>query len=92
MVTKLSLRITPNARANQLLAISENVVRLKIHAPAQDGKANAELIRFLGELLDCRKSQITIVSGATARDKIVELRNTEPNAVWQKLQQALDHR
>jgi uncharacterized protein len=48
-------------------------VRVKIQAPAQNGKANTALVRFLCELLDCRKSQIQIILGEKGRIKTVEI-------------------
>ena len=37
-----------------------------------DGKANAELVKFLSKKLGVGRGQIRIVCGETARDKLIE--------------------
>jgi uncharacterized protein YggU (UPF0235/DUF167 family) len=44
-----------------------------VAAPAVDGKANEALCRALADAFDVRRSAITIVRGATGRDKTVEV-------------------
>jgi uncharacterized protein (TIGR00251 family) len=70
---KLALKITPNAKCSELLGWEEGVLKLKIAAPAVDGKANAELVRFLAATLGVPKSQIVILKGETARNKLLEV-------------------
>lgn len=42
-------------------------------APPVDGEANAALVEALSELLGVRRRDVTIVSGLTARTKIVDV-------------------
>jgi uncharacterized protein len=88
MVTRLSVRVTPNAKTNQIIAISQGTIRVKVRAPAKGGKANAELIQFLSDLLRCRRSQIEIVQGETTRNKVLEIYNTNPEETWRQLKKA----
>ena len=85
MLTTLKVHVIPNARRSELSAISRDEIRLKVRAQAQDGKANAEVIRFLAELIDCQKSRIAIKRGAKARIKIIEIAGISREAVWGKL-------
>lgn len=48
-------------------------VRISVSSHPRKGKANAELLNFLSEWLEIKKSQIHIVSGARERCKIIEL-------------------
>jgi uncharacterized protein (TIGR00251 family) len=89
MRTTLKVRVIPNARRNELSAISQDEVRLKIQAPAQDGKANTEVIRFLAELIDCQKSRIAIKRGEKARNKTIEIAGISPEEVRRKLEIAV---
>jgi uncharacterized protein len=86
MVTRLKVRVTPNARSDQLVALSMDEVRMKIQAPAQDGKANTALVRLLSELLDCRKSQIQIIHGKKGRIKTIEIAGIDAPEVWRRLE------
>ena len=47
MTAVLRLKITPNAPANAVLGETDGVIRLKLQAPAVEGKANAALVAFL---------------------------------------------
>lgn len=46
---------------------------VKLKAPPVEGKANAELIRFLSEALHCPKRQIVLLRGETNRQKSLEI-------------------
>ena len=49
-------------------------LKLRVAAQPVDGKANAEAERFLAEWLGVRRSEVTVVQGATGRDKTVLVR------------------
>lgn len=69
----LSIKVKPNAKTTKVVRwLDEKTVEIAIHAPPKEGKANAELIRFLADRLDTPKSSIEIVSGQIARLKRVE--------------------
>jgi uncharacterized protein YggU (UPF0235/DUF167 family) len=51
-------------------------ITIKAHpraAPPAEGKATEECVRFLAELAGVARSRVRVVSGATARTKIVEV-------------------
>jgi uncharacterized protein (TIGR00251 family) len=68
----LSLKVKPNSRDNRLTRQGEILI-VKIHAPAQEGKANKELMLFLATALDIPKSRIRIISGHGSAFKRIEL-------------------
>lgn len=70
---KVALKITPNAKKSRFVGMQGGVLHVKIAAPAVDGRANAELVRFLAECLSVPRSRITILRGGMARIKLVEL-------------------
>jgi Uncharacterised ACR, YggU family COG1872 len=43
MLTTLKVRVIPNARRSEVSTIGLDEVRIKVHAPALEGKANAEV-------------------------------------------------
>jgi uncharacterized protein len=68
----LNLRISPGAKRSSMEgAYGEAALRLKVAAPPVDGKANAEAERFLAELLGIPRSHVTVVRGASSRDKVI---------------------
>jgi uncharacterized protein (TIGR00251 family) len=73
MLIRLKVRVIPNARKNEVVSWTEDEIRLKVKAPAVDGKANVALIEYLAELTDVPRSKIAIKAGEKARVKVVEL-------------------
>ena len=77
---RLDLRISPGARRSSIEGpYGESALKLKVAAPPVDGKANAEAERFLAELLDIPRSNVTVVRGASSRDKVVLVRGVGPS-------------
>jgi uncharacterized protein YggU (UPF0235/DUF167 family) len=60
------------------------VVRLA--APPAEGEANAALARFLGRALDVPPSSVTILRGASGREKLLRLAGLTAAAVRSRLQ------
>jgi|HubBroStandDraft_2_1064218.scaffolds.fasta_scaffold1285255_1 uncharacterized protein (TIGR00251 family) len=73
MLIRLKVRVIPNARKNEVAACTGDEIRLKVKAPAVDGKANAALIEYLSELANVPRSRIAIKAGEKARTKIIEI-------------------
>jgi uncharacterized protein (TIGR00251 family) len=73
----LSVHIHPNAKQNQMLGMQDGVLKLKIKAPAVEGKANQELCRYLAEYLHIPKSAITVLRGATSPHKVLEIKGLD---------------
>jgi uncharacterized protein (TIGR00251 family) len=71
------LRVTPNGRRSEVLDTTGDRLRLRLAAPAVDGKANDELARFLAELFGVRRSAVSIVAGQRAREKTVAIEGVQ---------------
>lgn len=75
---RLAVRLTPGAGRNiiegaETAADGECFLRARVTAVAEDGKANKALIALLAASLRQPKSAIAIVSGETARKKILRI-------------------
>ncbi len=75
---RLKLRVTPNAGRDVIegferLSDGTEVLRLRVAAVPDRGKANAAVVALLAKALHVPKSSITVVSGETARLKTVEI-------------------
>ena len=71
---RLPVRAVPNSRTSEILgwekdALAGRVLKVKIAAPAVDGKANAALVAFLAETLRLPKSKVSLEKGGTSRFK-----------------------
>jgi uncharacterized protein len=70
----LWLRLTPKGGRDALegvetLADGRSVVKARVRAAPEDGRANAALTQLLAKALHTSKSAVTLVSGETARLK-----------------------
>jgi uncharacterized protein len=69
---RLGVRVTPGAR-EETLAIADGRVLAKVRAKPEDGKATAAVLALLAQALDVPVSRVTLVRGATAREKLVQI-------------------
>jgi len=69
---KINVRVIPRARQNKI-TVEDEKLRLHITAAPVDGAANSAVIKALAEYFDVPKSQIKIVRGCAARDKVIEI-------------------
>lgn len=67
----LRVRVQPGARSTGITGVTEGELRLRLSAPATDGRANALLREFLAERLETAPSRVRIVRGAGSRSKTV---------------------
>ena len=74
---RIKLRGSPGANGTLIEgAYGGDALKLRVAAQPVDGKANAEGERFLAEWLGVRRSEVTVVQGATGRDKTVLVRGS----------------
>jgi len=74
---RLSLRVSPGARKSAVVGRYGERWKIRVAAPAESGKANDALIELLGKTLGVARSQLRLVTGASARDKIVEVKGID---------------
>ena len=75
---RLNLRVSPGAKHTSIAGTyGDGAIRLKVTAPPIDGKANAEVERFLSSLFGVPRSEVSITRGASSRDKVVVVRGLE---------------
>ena len=67
----LRVRVKPRAAKDALAGERDGALVVALKAPPVDGAANEALARFLGKALEVPPSAVRIVTGATARTKLV---------------------
>lgn len=71
MNASLWLRVIPNAKRNEVVGVHGDAIKIKIQAPAMDGKANAAVLAFIAEKLGISARKIALRAGEKSRDKTV---------------------
>ena len=69
----LELKTIPNAPRDQIAGWLGDALKVKVHAPALDGRANEALLEFLADELRLPKRAVTLVRGDKSRHKVVRL-------------------
>ncbi len=72
----LTIRLQPRASRDEIVGPHGDALKIRITAPPVEGQANAHLIRFLAAAFEVSRSQVSLVSGDTARSK--QLRVNSP--------------
>ena len=79
MTELLHLRVRPNAHETRVTGfLDDGAVKIDLKASAEDGKANAELVRFIAAHYKVPKENVRIVSGLTSRKKVVRITAPSP--------------
>jgi len=71
--TRLRVRVSPGARRTEIAGRHGDGWKVRVAAPPEDGRANEAVLRLLAAQLGLPRRAVTIVSGHTAREKVVEL-------------------
>jgi hypothetical protein len=70
---RLDLRVMPRAPRTEVGAMRDGRLVVRVTAPPVDDAANRAVIELLADVLDAPRGSIRLVSGATARNKTVEI-------------------
>ncbi len=84
-MTRIEVRVQPNARRSELAGFEDGVWRIRIAAPPVKGKANKELVEFLSDILGLSKSQLAIEKGMLSRRKVVSISGLTPEQVMEQM-------
>jgi uncharacterized protein (TIGR00251 family) len=69
----LTLHVQPGAKHTEVVGLHGAALKIRLAAPPVDGKANAELLRFLSEAFGVPQRAVTLVRGETSRRKTVTI-------------------
>lgn len=80
---RFSVKLTPKGGRNliegwRMDVGGKRVLKARVVAAPEDGKANVALVALIAEALDVRKSKVRIVTGAASRLKTVEVEAEGP--------------
>jgi uncharacterized protein (TIGR00251 family) len=88
VLTRVRLRVAPGATRAGVVGRHGDAWKVRVTAPAEGGRANDAVVRLLAETFKLPRSAVTLVSGHSARDKIVELAGIEPEDIDRRLSSA----
>jgi uncharacterized protein (TIGR00251 family) len=80
----LAVHAQPGAKASGIAGGHGDALRIRLAAPAVEGKANAELVRFLAQAFGVGRGSVTLLRGDTGRRKLlrIEAPRLRPDREW----------
>jgi uncharacterized protein len=87
-MTRLRLRVSPGAGRAAIVGRYGEGWKVRVTAPPEGGRANDAVLRLLADTLAVPRDTVTLVSGHSGRDKIVELAGLGPAVVERRLASA----
>ncbi|MBL9208122.1 MAG: DUF167 domain-containing protein [Opitutaceae bacterium] len=70
---RLAIKAIPNAGRDEIVGWLGDALKVKVRAPALDGRANDALCAFLAEALGLPRRAVTVASGEKSRQKCIEI-------------------
>jgi uncharacterized protein (TIGR00251 family) len=71
---RIAVQVMPNAKKTEVVGIIDDAIKIRLQAPALEGRANEALIRFLADVLNVSKSAVTLTHGQTNKRKLLEVK------------------
>ena len=70
---KLAIKAIPNAPRNAVAGWLGDALKVKVHAPALEGRANDELCEFIADQLGLPRRAVTVAFGDKSRQKLLAI-------------------
>jgi uncharacterized protein (TIGR00251 family) len=84
MECKIDIIVTPKS-SKSAIAVEERGIKVYLHSPPADGKANEECIALFSKRLNIPKSMISIERGETGRKKTLLLKGISLEEAMKKI-------
>jgi len=81
----LELKTIPNAPRDEVVGWLGSALKVKVHAPALDGRANDALLEFLAGRLQLPRRAVTLVRGDKSRQKLIRIAGLDLAGARQRL-------
>jgi uncharacterized protein (TIGR00251 family) len=81
----LAIKAIPNAPRTAIAGWLGDALKVKVHAPALEGRANENLCLFLAEKLGLPKRAVTLLQGEKSRQKVVRIDGLTAEETKQRL-------
>lgn len=84
----LAVKAVPNAPRHELVGWLGDALKIKVRAPALEGRANAALCEYLAEVLELPRRAVTVMHGETSRRKLVRIEGLTLTEVQTRLRES----
>lgn len=82
---RFAVRVKPRASRDAVGEVHEGALDVSVTAPPVDGEANAAVVRLLASRLGVGRAAVSVVAGASGKQKVVEVNGVDAEQVRQRL-------
>lgn len=69
----IAVHVQPGAKKSEIAGLHGDALKIRVAAPALEGKANAAVIALIAERTGVAKSKIRVLRGERSREKQIEI-------------------
>jgi uncharacterized protein (TIGR00251 family) len=80
-----SVKVVPRSSKTALAGVLGGMLKVKLAAAPEKGKANQSLIEFLADILGAKKNAVKITSGLTSPVKTIQIEGVSSEFLLKKL-------
>ena len=78
---RLGVRVTPRGGRDEIEGVRDGILQMRVSAAPADGAANAAVTRLIALALDVPPTSIRVISGASARRKVLAITGLSRSAL-----------
>ena len=82
---QINVHVQPGAKTTSCAGEHGDALKIRLHAPPVDGKANQALIAWLAKTLGCPQSAIELIRGQTSRRKTLSISTDHAESISRQL-------
>ena len=83
----IPIRVVPRASRNELKIEDDGTLKIRLQAPALEGKANKALLRFLAKQLALPARDLALLSGEKSRNKRILVKGRTGEEIVEMIEQ-----
>jgi uncharacterized protein len=84
-VARLAVRVQARAARDEIAGERSGALLVRVTAPPVEGKANEAVRKLLAKRLGVAPGRVSVVRGASSRDKLVEIEGLDDEGVRHRL-------
>ena len=82
---RLKVKVVPGSSQSKLSGWLGDMLKVRVSAPPEKGKANVAVVDLLAKELGLPKGSLTVASGKTSQQKVIEIHGLSITEVLRRL-------
>lgn len=73
MPIRILIKAVPGAKRTEIVGMLGDRLKVRVSAPAEDGRANAAICKLIATTLDLKTRNVSVVAGHAHAEKTIEI-------------------